>query len=182
MTNQTPKVGSRNPELRGRNINWGLFRPYGCVKASVSSILSFYNTYCAHQANTSWQNTVYAPRQGLSKAEMEAWISKVSQVCKTKQCRCQACWEIFPEGQLRLHHVIPRDYSGTEDDDNLILLCIKCHNYIEPLWKEYNTRRKITKSRVKSNAPIKIKPLPPINDWRKWVYGGYRRSDSQEPL
>lgn len=89
--------------------------------------------------------------------------------------RCQVC-----EGRIHLsvHHVIPRLEGGSDDEQNLITLCSKCHDEVEvsgyrsvpeiighdPYWK--------------SSKPMKHKlqpdPEDDPTDWRRWVYGGYR--------
>jgi hypothetical protein len=57
---------------------------------------------------------------------------------------CQDCGRKGELGvdkhSLQIHHIIPRDYSGTHDPDNLILLCRKCHAKHDRPFREKSLR------------------------------------------
>jgi 5-methylcytosine-specific restriction endonuclease McrA len=44
-------------------------------------------------------------------------------------CRCGSTY------RLAVHHRIPARYGGTDDDDNLILLCATCHGAAERAFR-----------------------------------------------
>lgn len=46
---------------------------------------------------------------------------------------CQVCGHHFPNAMNR-HHLIPRRYGGSDDDDNVVTLCANCHTAIEQLY------------------------------------------------
>ncbi len=53
---------------------------------------------------------------------------------------CGTEWKEFPDETLELHHKIPIHDGGTTfDDDNLILLCTKCHGKDH---QDYNKKKK----------------------------------------
>lgn len=56
------------------------------------------------------------------------------------EANCGKEWKTFPDETLELHHKIPIHDGGTTfDDDNLILLCTKCHGGAH---REYNNGKK----------------------------------------
>jgi len=42
--------------------------------------------------------------------------------------RCAVCGHVFPESQLRAHHLLMRHDGGTNNPANLITVCVSCHN------------------------------------------------------
>jgi len=46
---------------------------------------------------------------------------------------CQVCGHHFPKS-MNCHHLIPRRYGGSDDDDNVVILCANCHTAIEQLY------------------------------------------------
>ena len=69
--------------------------------------------------------------------------------------------------QLSAHHIVSRKNKGTDDLENLITLCKKCHDDIEPL----NLRKYQIINYNRSYSQPKPK-LIGTDDWRTWVYGG----------
>lgn len=57
---------------------------------------------------------------------------------------------------LEMHHIIPRAEGGTDDYDNLILLCAECHAAIH--------KRAYNKERYKHNTSIEYEKAIPILD------------------
>lgn len=45
-------------------------------------------------------------------------------ILKTRGKRCERCGRT---GYVELHHIVPIKEGGIHDDDNLILLCDRCH-------------------------------------------------------
>lgn len=35
------------------------------------------------------------------------------------------------------HHIVPRSAGGSDDPENLVLLCAACHARIQPEWKRW---------------------------------------------
>lgn len=48
---------------------------------------------------------------------------------------CHFCGE-KSTASLETHHVVPRRYGGSDEPENLVLLCGTCHNKIEALYDE----------------------------------------------
>jgi hypothetical protein len=71
---------------------------------------------------------------------------------------------------------MPRSEDGTDDLDNLMALCIDCHNWVEGQVPRLRTFREIADSADRPLEEVKIKPMGddpyhrPI--WHAWVYGG----------
>lgn len=42
--------------------------------------------------------------------------------------KCQSCERaVFGKGEIHLDHIVPLSQGGTDDDDNLQILCVPCH-------------------------------------------------------
>jgi hypothetical protein len=69
------------------------------------------------------------------------WLSMriKKQVLKRDQMRCQNCGSI--SGGLEIHHIRPVVRGGTDDIDNLVTLCKKCHKREGINWKPGTTTR-----------------------------------------
>lgn len=61
---------------------------------------------------------------------MTAWREIRHEVLRRDNHCCQVCGK---EHSGQVHHVIPRSQGGTNDFDNLITLCGKCHMLISPV-------------------------------------------------
>lgn len=55
------------------------------------------------------------------------------QVLERDNHTCQECGQKLK--RLETHHILARRYGGTDDLDNIITLCHKCHTTIEPSRK-----------------------------------------------
>ena len=91
------------------------------------------------------------------------------------------------------HHVLPRSEGGTDDIENLAVLCLPCHTIAEDMRPTPSTLWNLKRLLRARLAEIAWQPmlssasgsLPPATvsepssrdcpdnlDWRKWVYGG----------
>ncbi len=52
---------------------------------------------------------------------------------------CEICGKIgrVDRGGFDLHHIIARSHGGSNDIENIILLCRKCHNAAHGIGKTY---------------------------------------------
>lgn len=62
---------------------------------------------------------------------------------------CQKCRKRFSEDQLEVHHIVPRSDGGSNTIENLVTLCIKCHD-LEDLFGH-------TRAYAKHRKPEKYK-------------------------
>lgn len=86
----------------------------------------------------------------------ETWNDKCARIFNRDAYRCKRCQK-ESSGSLSLHHIIPRELHGSDDDDNLITLCNKCHDWIElhmPLEPYLRTRIGIMNSMPSVNFKI----------------------------
>jgi len=51
-----------------------------------------------------------------------------TEILKRDKYKCRICNN---EVNLHVHHIVPRQFGGSHDKDNLITLCAKCHMHIE---------------------------------------------------
>jgi len=73
-----------------------------------------------------------------------------------------------------MHHLIPRP-EGTDDPDNLMLLCHGCHDLADEYGR--GTRRQIVKyiqDEIARLDPVVVRKNKLGTDWHHWVYGGRR--------
>lgn len=95
--------------------------------------------------------------------------------CKKERSICCACRRQKSKYELGLHHIVPTGYGGSNELNNLVLLCNKCHDIIEEDWMNYNTKGKISYSLspMKEMNDIEENVVKPTNlKWQQWVYGG----------
>ncbi len=60
---------------------------------------------------------------------MESWSDKRNRLFLRDNYTCRRCR--IQTGILSLHHIRPRAKFGTDEDTNLITLCITCHDWVE---------------------------------------------------
>ncbi|MBK1830721.1 HNH endonuclease [Verrucomicrobiaceae bacterium R5-34] len=72
---------------------------------------------------------------------------------------CQYCHQVFPERELNLDHVVPRDKGGGTSWENIVTSCFSCNN------------RKANKLPQEAQMFPKVPPRAPA--WRPLF--GYRR-------
>jgi len=61
-------------------------------------------------------------------------------ILKRDHYRCQKCGE-DKEELLDIHHILPRNFGGTNRKENLIVLCNRCHH--KEHWKIINKALKL---------------------------------------
>jgi len=47
--------------------------------------------------------------------------------------RCEICGDQRPRA-MEEHHVLPRRFGGSDDDENLVTLCASCHSAVESIY------------------------------------------------
>jgi hypothetical protein len=120
----------------------------------------------------SWQKGVYKKPGRFSKPSVW-WKKLTEQIKKRDKYRCLSC---FSTKRLTCHHIIARDRGGVSVPDNLITLCVSCHDIIEPLQLSRAEIIGFGERQQQEVEPEKVEPEKPtgINDWHCWVYGGNR--------
>ena len=62
------------------------------------------------------------------------WRATRMERIKIDQFKCRRCKEHYPEGfSLNVHHIKPLKEDGNDDTENLITLCLYCHQAVEGL-------------------------------------------------
>lgn len=127
-----------------------------------------------------WRSSVYHERtfekldiSGVAWKEIRRWIIK-------RDRRCYRC-ETRQQRNLTVHHIIPRSEGGEENAENLVTLCIDCHNIVEIAG--CRSLADILSTIEKEEEPVPPKELKQLDreenferpEWHKWVYGGERR-------
>lgn len=123
-----------------------------------------------------WQQRVYKNVPDDSQSLIE-FHSLCNFVFKRDGMSCQSCFKTryklsFEQLYLTAHHIISREEGGTNDMDNLITLCNKCHDLIEE--SSLKTREEIygfcsgDKRHWSRDENIGL-------SWQQWVYGGRRK-------
>lgn len=119
-----------------------------------------------------WAKKVYAPSQkNKIIGDYETYFEKY---CKEFNYQCQACRKKHRKMRLSLHHIIPVIEGGSNDYDNIILVCKECHNKIEEESLKYRSYNSILWAFARQKGKRPIKEISNTKDWHKWVYGGQR--------
>lgn len=122
--------------------------------------------------NDNWRAEVYGQdfwKELLGQDDFRIHTEKTKpRILKRDNYRCKRCRNKFDAIRLSVHHIIPRDEGGSNEDSNLITLCVKCHDIIEA--KEYRTRDEIEDDLYKVKIFYDVPPR--TDEWYKWVYGG----------
>ena len=130
-----------------------------------------------------WREKVYRPKFHLeSGLEYAEWrLLRDSVLCRDNWA-CLRCDKKFrAKKHLQTHHMISRANGGSNDIENLVTLCLPCHDYVE--INNLRTRAEIIGSYENPAATkvVNVEPeeeMPdPYNrpEWHKFVYGGQRR-------
>ena len=112
-----------------------------------------------------WEASVYhpkEPRRRIPKAVRQEVLRRDGHKCA--RCDKSGC-------RLTMHHIMPRGEGGGDNVENLITLCVPCHDLVERVGI-LRTRRMIEAGPAVSPAPYLL-PNDAL-DWRTWVYGGAR--------
>lgn len=131
--------------------------------------------------SSTWREKVYKRGDEHQDFHLQAHYIKSTYIFKRDGHTCQACFKtrlkVNREGNfMTCHHIVPRDQGGSDIDQNLITLCSPCHNIIEE--RNLKSKEEIYGCLTKDTREYKIKSnIAQKHEWRKWVYGGYRKPD-----
>lgn len=88
------------------------------------------------QIISEWHKNVYH----ACTVDYDLWNRIKEAVLERDGLRCQACRKRKQRKQLTAHHILPREFGGTNEMDNLITVCHRCHDYVEEsgfrTWRE----------------------------------------------
>lgn len=79
----------------------------------------------------SWQAIVYG---GANPYKMDGWLGLQRKIMHRDSFRCRAC---RGRSNLTVHHINPRAWGGSDEERNLITLCIRCHDQAEIQTEEF---------------------------------------------
>lgn len=128
------------------------------------------------KARNQWKERVYRKGRKDKDALIE-FHSLCNFVFRRDGLACQSCFLTryklsMQKLNLTAHHILPRDEGGTNDMENLITLCNKCHDSIEET--KLRTREEIygflspDKRHWTHTENIGVR-------WQEWVYGGKKK-------
>lgn len=86
------------------------------------------------------------------------------------RAECKECSICKSKDSLEVHHIVPRILGGTNDRENLIVLCHKCHRKAHE--KDHSTLTKIGIAKCKTEP---TEPLIPLFEL-------YKEIDEQKPI
>ncbi len=121
-----------------------------------------------------WRSDVYGKKNVEDNPLPENWTKIKREVWKRDCEACIRCEKRLFLKSATTHHLMPRDEGGGHNRENLVTLCIKCHDYVE-----INTLRSVCDIIGSYETPIRrgLRDPAPTRDFHKWVYGGYRRPE-----
>ena len=137
------------------------------------------------------------------KSEREAWLEIRSQILLRDHFRCQECG--FYK-HLEVHHIVPKSKGGTDDPENLVTLCQRCHskkhgfahrenkrrrhtrrNHRKKQKRWYNNHRKQCKTPefaigpAENKHPMKSDNSPEAQTRRRRLYEKWRQNELNQP-
>ena len=115
-----------------------------------------------------WKFKVYKPQIDNYDPDSPEWVSMKAFVSIQQKGKCARCRKKTTIDMLTIHHIIPRAKGGTNDIENIIGLCKKCHDIIEPQELSRDDILNYYKRRKRKEKAVK-------NDWHMWVYGGFSK-------
>lgn len=132
-------------------------------------------------ATTNWHSKVYGRKKNMSTYEQAEWETIRDNVIARDKYKCQRCGKRYKTIRgLSVHHIIPRRIGGGNDDDNLITLCLKCHDWVEA--RDFRTAQDIRDSydgdrpKDKEEKFVDREETFTRPSWHKYVYGGMKRT------
>lgn len=66
----------------------------------------------------------------------ESWLNIRKEVLERDRYECQHCGAENPVATLEVHHIIPVRLNGSDELENLIVLCQRCHNSLHYLGED----------------------------------------------
>lgn len=109
-------------------------KPHACPICGESILASLKKKYCSREcANRSRTGISY--NRGSRKSKVVYVEGLKQRLIETNGARCQVCGYDKNINILQVHHIKFRKFGGTDDLDNLMLLCPNCH-----AEKHYNGR------------------------------------------
>lgn len=152
--------------------------------------LSFYP-----MADKSWAAKVYGRKDdSMSSTQNEKWAKLRSQIFERDHLRCQVRNCKTPTELLTTHHIKPRNRGGRDTKLNLITVCTRHHDIIEPDSKTYSTPRLINEYddnplQVYTPIPTRLCRSPDCEEskqglvcWHMVVYGGISNQYMGQPI
>jgi hypothetical protein len=103
--------------------------------------------------------------------------------------RCQICGDVRPRS-IEEHHILPRRFGGSDEDENLVALCASCHRAVESIYnKDFwisvglrpsdgsNTVDEFIERRLSLDRSHGVTPKSEVYDW----YTDWCRAGDLEP-
>src|SRR5262245_39346996 len=89
----------------------------------------------------------------------EPWGLTRAMICERDDWRCQSC---TCRTNLTVHHIVPRSRGGRSWPENLVTLCIPCHDRIQSTW---------------AASALPLMPQAAARSWRTygWTPEGFSR-------
>jgi len=83
----------------------------------------------------------------------ETSLAQQKQIQKQKEIpSCKFCGETDTDA-LESHHIVPRRFNGSDDEENLVTLCASCHRKIESLYNK-DFFQKLKENRDQLECPM----------------------------
>jgi len=123
-----------------------------------------------------WTERVYKPK--LPSSMPDDWQQIRTTILRRDRHTCYRCDQKKRNGELSVHHIMPREDGGHDAPSNLVTLCHKCHDYVE--INELKSIAAIIGSYANDNSipedePEFIHDDPLRPKWHRIVYGGCKR-------
>lgn len=77
----------------------------------------------------------------LSQVELRQFRSHKHTLFGIQEGKCNGCEMLFPFRNMTIDHIIPRSRGGTDDPENLQLLCAACNSMKGNRSQEYLIER-----------------------------------------
>jgi 5-methylcytosine-specific restriction protein A len=78
-------------------------------------------------ANTNRVATLEAKAGATPRIRGRKWVETRQRVAVDQQFKCQRCGRVWLPWRDQVDHDVPLEQGGSNDDDNLNLLCNDCH-------------------------------------------------------
>jgi len=103
----------------------------------------------------------------------DEWKALRKECLRRDRNKCQRCYKHHARGfNLTAHHIIPRLEGGADKIENLIALCVPCHDYAE-IHRLMSCAAIIGSTDTQRTKAGEDHDYP--DDWHKWIYGPARR-------